>query len=211
MSDITLSILGILNQYPTLFNGLHLPEDVNKETLTTLICAESAELEVLYTRPEILATVIDKWSTARLPAWERMLDALTEEYNPLHNYDRRETETVDDTEDRTTANTRTQTGEGERGGTDITTGQLTGFNSNNFADDRKTTGTTSVSETSEQTIEDSGSEGIERGRERTLRAYGNIGVTTSMAMLREELRGRQTDIYNIIADEFIDRFCLLVY
>ena len=211
MSDLTLSILGMYNEYPNLFNSLVLPEDVNTERIIGLICAESAELEVLYSRPEILQQVIGYWSAARLPAWERMLEALTEEYNPLHNYDRTETETVDEDEDKTTSNTRRHTGEGSRSGTDVTTGQLTGFNSNTFADDRKTTGTTSVSEEQEQNTTDNGSESVERGRDRTLRAYGNIGVTTSMQMLLEELKGRKTDIYHIITDEFINRFCLLVY
>lgn len=211
MSEITLSVLGMYNEYPTLFDNLVLPEDVNKERVLGLICAESAELEVLYSRPSVFAQVIGYWSAARVQAWERMLLALTEEYNPLHNYDRTETETVEEDNEKTTENTRQTSGEGTRGGTDVTTGQLTGFNSNTFADDRKTTGTTSITEEQEQSVSDNGSETVERGIDRTLRAYGNIGVTTSMQMLTEELKGRKTDIYHIITDEFIDRFCLLVY
>ena len=49
------------------------------------------------------------------------------------------------------------------------------------------------------------------GHSRNLRAYGNIGVTTSQARLLEELRVRMTDIYRIITDELAAYFCLRVY
>ncbi len=41
---------------------------------------------------------------------------------------------------------------------------------------------------------------------------GNIGVTTSQAMLTEEIKLRSSyDIYNLITAEFKKRFCLMVY
>lgn len=41
---------------------------------------------------------------------------------------------------------------------------------------------------------------------------GNIGVTTSQAMLTEEIKLRSSyDIYNLITAEFKKRFCLSVY
>jgi hypothetical protein len=46
---------------------------------------------------------------------------------------------------------------------------------------------------------------------RTLRAFGNIGVTTSQQMLREELEVRIMDIYRLVADELISYFCLRIY
>lgn len=100
MSYLTLSTLGLYNQDPTILDAEHLliPEGVNLETLQTLILTETAELEVMYPEPVTMAAVVKAWSTARKPSWERMLAALTEEYNPLHNYDRHETEEHDDTD-----------------------------------------------------------------------------------------------------------------
>lgn len=43
------------------------------------------------------------------------------------------------------------------------------------------------------------------------RAHGNIGVTTSQAMLMEELEVSTISIYNLIASDFEKEFCLLVY
>ena len=43
------------------------------------------------------------------------------------------------------------------------------------------------------------------------RMHGNIGVTTSQQMLREELEIDRFNIYENIADLFIDEFCILIY
>lgn len=42
--------------------------------------------------------------------------------------------------------------------------------------------------------------------------YGNIGVTTSQQMLREELDiAKETNLYDYIINDFKNRFCILVY
>ena len=43
------------------------------------------------------------------------------------------------------------------------------------------------------------------------RMHGNIGVTTSQQMLRDELEIDRFNIYENIADLFIDEFCILIY
>jgi len=261
MSDLTLSLLGIYNEDPTIMDAdhLHLPAGMDRDTLLPIVLSESAELEVVYPDPSTLKVVMSAWSTARKPSWERMLTALAEEYDALHNYDRTETETIEDgleedISDTTTGNdTVTRTGSskitksetetteediadtGSSTSSGTSTGQVTGFNSQSFADNDKTinsgTGSTTGSRDRDQTVtvagtdstESSDSEtGTRRGtavrdrdqsynRDRTLRAYGNIGVTTSQQMLREELEIRIMDIYRLVADELISYFCLRIY
>lgn len=94
MSDILLSLLAIYNQDPEILDAQHLilPEDVNRNTLLPILLSETAELEIVYPDPDILKVVIKAWSTARNPSWEKMIEALTAEYNPIHNYDRTEEE-----------------------------------------------------------------------------------------------------------------------
>lgn len=261
MSDLTLSLLGIYNQDPTIMDEDHLilPEDLDRDTLLPMVLAESAELEVIYPDPATLKIVMPAWSRSRCPSWQRMLDALDEEYDPLHNYDRTETETIEDgleedISDTTTGNSSTartgstettkaetetteediaDTGSSTTSGT--STGQVTGFNTQSFADNDKTvnsgTGSSSGSRDRDQMVTVAGTDstesrdsetGTSRGtairdrdqsynRDRTLRAYGNIGVTTSQEMLRAELEIRITDIYRLIADELISYFCLRIY
>lgn len=201
MNDMTLSLLGMYQQDETILNSTNfpLPEGVTRETLLPLILSETAELEIVYPDPATFKIVCKAWANARGPAWERMVETLNNEYDPLHNYDRTETEQIDDAEtieDAETVNDVT-------GGT--TTGQTTGFNANTFSDDKKTIDSGSLDR------DRSFDRGRTYGRERTMRAYGNIGVTTSQEMATAELDLRKTDIYRIITDEFTRYFCILVY
>ena len=230
MSDMTLSLLGLYNQEQyEIENGgedgsfldsdhFLLPEDFtssDRYALCELILSETAELEVLYPNPATMRTVVAAWSRARLPAWERLYTALTEEYNPTHNYDRYEQETGTDTGTRTETDTGTVQEQEtiNNSASDTTTGQTTGFNSNSFSDDKKTVS----SGTGQRTGSKGETRNLSRGEtrnlanSRNLHAYGNIGVTTAMEMILQEIDLRKTDIFRIIADEFSSYFCLQIY
>lgn len=148
-----------------------------------------------------------------------MVTALTEEYNPIHNYDRHEDERETDTGTRTETDTGTRT-EAEAEdiadtAADTTTGQATGFNTEAFADDKKTlsTGTGTRDRDVSRTETRNLSHGEQRNlaNSRTLHAYGNIGVTTSADMIEQELAVRKNDVLNLIKDEFTAYFCLRIY
>lgn len=47
--------------------------------------------------------------------------------------------------------------------------------------------------------------------EHTLRAHGNIGVTTTQEMIRQEREIDLFNVYDIIIEDFKMRFCILVY
>lgn len=46
---------------------------------------------------------------------------------------------------------------------------------------------------------------------RSIRAYGNIGVTTTQQMIEAERETVKFDMYKIICDDFIDAFCVYTY
>lgn len=277
MSDLTISLLGLYNEDPEILDEDHLllPDDLDRNVLIPMVLSETAELEVLYPDPGTLKIVMRAWSSARSPSWDRMLQTLLEAYDPLHNYDRTETEAgtttgtedvtdretvadatsedvtdtiTEDIEDATAGHTSDSSTEAVRDSTTGTTsttatGQVTGFNSQTFADNNKTITSGSSSDTAsrdrsqatagdrdesytrdrDQTVtrdrdetntrnrEGSRSTSSSGGHNRTLRAFGNIGVTTSQQMLSEELRVRMIDIYRIITDELRNYFCLRVY
>ena len=56
-------------------------------------------------------------------------------------------------------------------------------------------------------------EKIEGGREgsHTMHAHGNIGVTTTQKLIKEQRQIDLFNLYDIILDEFKMRFCILVY
>lgn len=289
MSDLTLSLMGIYNQDPTIMDEyhLHLPEGMDRSVLIPMVLSESAELEVVYPDPDALKIVMSAWSSARMPSWQRMLQALADEYDPLHNYDRTEIESgtntgndtntetenigdelqedVADSTTGTTSATRTGSAETRHAGAETTeedisdsgssttsgtsTGQVTGFNAQTFADNDKTitsgSGTTTGSRDRDQTVTTAGTDNTSsqdtetgtsngtaiRDRDqsytrdrtvtrngrtdethaRTLRAFGNIGVTTSQEMLRAELELRVLDVYRLVVDELVAYFCLRIY
>ena len=93
----TLSLLGLYQYNNRLFDGLRLPEGVDRETLVNNLLAETAEFEVLYPDAEFMANMIAVWSEKELPVWEKLEKTLHYEYDPLSNFDRNE-ETMDNSE-----------------------------------------------------------------------------------------------------------------
>lgn len=52
---------------------------------------------------------------------------------------------------------------------------------------------------------------MEYGKKETVRAFGNIGVTTTQQMIQSEREVVQFSVYQVIADDFKQRFCIMVY
>lgn len=86
----TISVKGLYDYDPALFDGLRVPSALDVDALISEILCECAQLETVYPNWSFLHNAIIRWSATRIRAWERMYSALTEEYNPLHNYDRHE-------------------------------------------------------------------------------------------------------------------------
>lgn len=105
-------------------------------------------------------------------------------------------------------------------GTDTRTDNLTDTETRTLKDtfekDTTNTRTLDTTDTQRQTrtdnLQEHESKGIAEGTERTLHAYGNIGVTTAQEMLQQEIDLiPELDIYKVITDDFISAFCIGVY
>lgn len=90
---MTLSLLGLYQYNDQLFDGLRLPDGVNKDAFIDNLLAETAEFEILYPDPEFMANMISIWSTKELPVWEKLEETLHYDYDPISNYDRHEEST----------------------------------------------------------------------------------------------------------------------
>lgn len=182
-----LSLMGLYRYDPTFLARIQLPEGVDREIFEQNLLAEAAELEVLYSDPQTLGDVLAVWSARRLPVWEKLLATTKLEYNPIENYDRNE-ESTDNTEQRSLTNGSTTTVDSTRG----------------FNDTKSTEAGRTVSETG-------GGVNTNTDVTRNSRVHGNIGVTTTQQMIEEERRVSSFDIYEVIINELIQRFCLLIY
>lgn len=196
----TLSVLGLYNWDSSIFDGFSLPDTIDAETLRNLIFSETAELEVLYSDPSIFNLILRSWSKSRVEDWKRTESALNAEYSPIENYDR--TETHSDVYTRNLA----ESGTANSSETHTENGKKAAFNDSSLVDTDSTSGNsgTNDSNSSEYTGGDN--------RNINIRAHGNIGVTTNQQMIEAEISMRHNhNLYNIIIDDFINKFCLGVY
>ena len=197
-----LSVLGLYQWNHNIFADMALPEEVDGEILTWRILEDCAELEVLYSDPDYMKASIYNWSSAMLPNWRKMVEALTAEYNPIWNKDGKISET-------NTYGAIIQSGTGSGSGNSSTTqtDKVAGFNSDETHTREESTGTgtqsTSTTTSNRQESHTDTREVIEQG---------NIGVTESSAMVRHEIELRADfNIYQIIANDFKKHYCLMVY
>lgn len=215
MRSDTLSILGLYNYDNTIFDLLTLPEGLDKTILVKSICAELADMELLYPNPEVMKDLIGVWSAGCQYEWAKLMESMNFEYNPIDNYDRTETRTL----------TSQGSGSGTDGGSDSLsttkqhtgqeqdTGKVTAFNSGNLADKNQSTGTSSATDTETASTQygKTKQETFSKSDSETIRAHGNIGVTTTMQMIREQRDIVKFNLYDIITEEFKLRFCVLIY
>ena len=89
----TMSLLALYQYNEQLFDGLKVPEGVNRDTLVNNLLAETAEFEILYPDPEFMANMISVWSMKELPVWEELEKTRHYDYDPISNYDRNEEST----------------------------------------------------------------------------------------------------------------------
>lgn len=85
-----LTLIGMYNYNPTLFDKLTLPAGYDKETFIETLLLEHGEKCVLYTDLEFMKYTIGVLSRKWRLELERIYEALTAEYNPIYNYDRYE-------------------------------------------------------------------------------------------------------------------------
>lgn len=187
MSSSKLTMIGMYNYDETLFDGITLPTGINKDVLIPEILRQCDEFEILYPNLDFLKAMIGNWSQKHYRTFEKWVAGLAEEFNPLHNYDRHE-EYID------TSNSLTHT-------------------SSSSSDERKVSAydASSMQPREGESGTSTGSGVGAAESKHVAHLYGNIGVTTSTQMLEDFLRVERWNIYEHIAELFVDEFCIRVY
>ena len=238
MSQAKITLIGIenyLNPDRSVFDKMNLPAGIDKELLVGAIILRCQEFELLYSDPDFLIDAVNIWSRKNYWTFERWVNAINIQYNPLYNYDR--TEEYTDTH----SGTYNKNGSGNSSGTTGTTNDLT--ETHNLASTNDVTNThsekafndTSLVSTQTDVVDQDGSDtgtitntgtvtgnysntdaNTEAGtdgytNQHNARLYGNIGVTTSQQMLQSELDIARWNMYEHMADLFASEFCIMVY
>lgn len=186
----TMSVLGLYKYDNTLFDGLQLPKELDHDVFVTNLLMETAELEVLYPDFDFLKQAITTWSMMRLHTWERIAIVLYEDYDPFVNIKRDERRVISEDRDLMgTNNGTTKTNENAW---------------NDSSADGVQTGVVSVD-----------LQNTDRGNITTVETFhveGDSAIRDAQDIVRMETEVRNDyDLYNYIINDFIHRFCLLVY
>lgn len=215
MSSATMTMLGMSNYVPDLFDDLTFPTGIDKETAVDEILLRSGEFEVLYSNPAFLKQAITHWGKKHYRTFAEWVKALAIEFDPLYNYDRFEEYTdakISNASSKNGSRSMSATGTGTDGSSSNTR-EVSAYDSSTYEPREKESGSSgstshgsgiAMNETEENT---SGQEQTKH----TAHLYGNIGVTTSTQMLEDFLRVERFTIYEEIADLFVSEFCIMVY
>lgn len=208
MDNIRIPLLTLYNYDNSIFDGLSLPEGIDKELLIDRIMIRGGEYESVYTSVPFLKSAISNWGATHRHLIDKWLEVYNKDFEPLENYDRIEDWTDDGN------NTTKGTGTTKGSDTAHARGNVTGtntvsaYNTNNLVNDNgtsqgNTTDTTSSTQTDSTTESNDTTHSKHSGR-----VHGNIGVTTSSAMYVEfwNLMREYGNIYDSIATLFLQDF-----
>lgn len=226
----TLSFNGLLVRYPKLFDDLKVPDNVSKDAVCNQLLFDTLELEVLYADGPTMRRALGVYSETMLPSWTRYAEALGLEYDALAADDRiRITDhagTSGGTINRTnvvkgtTTRAPNLTTTGQNTGSDITTRDVTGFDSGTLQTAEKNTtalgtGNTITSRgtdttTTNQTTTDNNTSALHDGYKDTVTDTGRAGRDPQDLIAKELTLAMENAVHKIVTD-IRANFCLLVY
>lgn len=190
MSIAKITLYGMYQWDKTLFDDLAFPESelLDKETAINRILLDCGEFEVLYADWDFLKFAITEWGKKWFYTFQKWVDALEIEYEPLENYNK--VEHWEDVSERSSeVNSESETHIKHRT-----------YDNANMNETDSTSGSSSGNGSDNANIVRDGY------------ARGNIGVTTSQQMLQSSLElYRGFNLYEEIANIFKTELVLAVY
>ena len=128
--QMKVTVQGLLQFNPNLFDGLSVPDGVSRDDTIFSILEKCGDFGVIYPNPDFMQMVIGVWSRNSAEEWKRLQATVTAEYNPLDNYDRTEEITRDLTDSRRDTLERSSESETSESGTTGTDETVSTTNSN---------------------------------------------------------------------------------
>lgn len=197
----TLSLSALYDYDNTIFDGLVLPVGMDRDVAVAAVLWETSPFEALYPDPTICRLRIAAYSNARLPVWTKLYKSTTAEYDPLDEFER----TTE--EERTGQDVRSPdlTSEGQNGGNDTITQEVSAFNSSAFQPREKQTTELGTN----NTVHTSGTETTDR--EDILQRTEKGRNIPAQELLMKEREASLFDIYHFIAQDIAAELCIMVY
>lgn len=211
----TMSILGLYEYDPTIFDGLTLPTAADitneadkvsnpfvpdKQTFINWLCLQLAEVSLIYASAPVVKTMIGIWSEVRLPVWKAVYNTLLYKYNPIWNKDGKivEEHNLTITDDFKVKDMKT-----EHDGN--VANEVTGYDSNTYSPN-----TRQVLDTEDTQNGSTNNVHTDKGT-LTRTEGGNIGVTMTQEMIRQQRDVVEFNLYDYILQDFKQQFCVMVW
>lgn len=200
MAQPTLSIAGLYKFNEHLFDDMYIPASLDRDTVVASIIMETEGLEALYVDVPFMIDAIKYWSITMRHKWDKLVASMNFDYNPIWNKDgvRMHTEEENKSSER-----------------DETVADSTASTSNNFGAGFNTT--SGLTNRERDTVQNSGhvktDDDLKESTKRESKdvEQGNIGVTSTQQLIKEEREVADINIYSIIAKDFKHKFCIQVY
>lgn len=223
-----LTLIG-MNNYSNgaIWDNIELPEGIDKDILINEILKQNGEFCVLYSDMDFLTLQIQCFFKKWYSSFEKWVNVLTEEYEPLFNVDVKTSNTEHGVNEGNSAssgrndNTRNTSSSGGSTDTSSSTTEKSkaAYDAATYQPTEKevTTGSTALnsSEYESEIASATSSESMTSNSEHTITneeyKRGNQGVTMSQEMLLAELNVRRFNLYDQIADIFASEFCVTYY
>lgn len=190
-----MTLIGMYNFDNTLFDGINI-QGIDKEVLVKNILIQSGDYEVLYPDIDFLKMAIANWNIKYQNTFKKWLKGVNADWNPIENYDRYE-----DTTDTAHSSMNGQDSN-DSSGHGTNTNKRSAFDSSDFENDSQ-----SSSDTSGHSATNTHSD-TDANTKHTAHIHGNIGVTTSAAMVMEFQQVATWNIYEHITDLFLSEFVI---
>lgn len=216
-------LLDLLYYDDTIMDNFTVPDGIDRRLALDTIYQRCGLTPLYHPDPDWLKFYVGRWCSKNAKTWEELYKTTIQDYNPIYNYDRTE-ETTDtrsgtrklseDTSSNTKQNGDTSVTDTSRDSSEHT---ISADNSDSYEPGYKEVLNRQDTQDSESSnrVDVTGDRAVDETTGETsshkLRAYGNIGVTTTQEMLEAQRKVVRYNIYNEIADSFKDEFCLYIY
>ena len=197
---IGVTLLGWYNYTDeTLFHEIEYSDRLDPGILVDTILLRCGNQFTYFQNEKMLRKAINNFFKKYYVSFDRMAYALEIDYNPLENYNR----TDDYTKTTDASSTSNIKSESEANGTredKVSAYNESVYQPKQYVDSDNSSSDTQDSESTNKVEE-----------EYQLKSHGNIGVTTNQKMATDELRLRETSLYDKIAEMFEHDIMLQVY
>lgn len=219
----TTGLLDLLYYDDTIMDNFTVPDGIDRQLALDTLYQRCGMTPLYHPDPAWLKFYVGRWCSKNAKTWDELYKTTIQDYNPIYNYDRTE-ETTDTRSGTRKLSEDTSSNTKQNGDTSVTDTSsdssehtMSADNSDSYEPDYKDTASRHDTQESESSnrVDVTGDRAVDETTGETyshkLRAYGNIGVTTTQEMLEAQRKLVRYNVYNEIADSFKEEFCLYLY